>query len=511
MNEQILDIEKKKEQPWKHRYFTPISVELSLLDSEIMCYWDTKAIGRPGYSYDENVKNVTIPHFFVKINGLYKNKGQYINFVKGLESSKNTCVYRGREQLTCYYSSDSVSDKLIEMILDSKTSQDVQESLIKIIKKNPRIVSNKILKDKQDKILMFMSEIIFEKLQDWDNNDINKFLKVCFNINDEISVLINNFDYDTDIPKIIFENYSFSSSDPYLLLLLNKLCFDILILQTDGMPYIEKYINVSTMSLGYFEKFDIEKEMITKKEKFKKFIKNAANKLLKAETLHIIFYVIFLISICLSIASIFLFSPLEKTIIEILTPIILIIISIILYNMDEIDSDDLAIIATTIYTIFMAVILFGRLIFSVSPIESYNTTIAYTGTLNQADNILDTTKGYIIYSDKDVIIENGTCNMYLYVENNKLNDTNMRFEILIDGNQRFISEKIEPYHYVNKISLNARIYPSSTTNVSINYYIVSEENNDILCGTQELTLHTAKDDEEVKTLKEDFLNIKEVE
>ena len=97
-----------------------------------------------------------------------------------------------------------------------------------------------------------IERVIEEHKSDWTEEDMLRFVSCCMNIPESIIITLNNFDYNFDVPKVLYMLDTVSESTAMYLYILNELGFDILILEPSGKNTIEKHCDINELSLGYF-------------------------------------------------------------------------------------------------------------------------------------------------------------------------------------------------------------------------------------------------------------------
>ena len=235
--------------PWQYKEYDIRSLIFMPIEPDINLYWNERAIFRKGYNVDNNTKEIYIPNFFIKINGKHKNDKEYIEFVRFLMESKNTLVINNKfdNNFPGYYlnlKNNEYSKSIKEYIENCKfidKKKDIVEQFVEYYfekeKRNNKFSS--IVYDKQLQIKKILINTIKKNIEIWKANDLDNLLEVYFNIPESMAILINNFDYNYDIPKIVCLNVRFNKKDAYLINLLNELAFDIIILDVTGKTTIE--------------------------------------------------------------------------------------------------------------------------------------------------------------------------------------------------------------------------------------------------------------------------------
>lgn len=503
--------------PWQYKDYDVNSVTLIPIEPDIQLYWNEPSIFRKGYSVNHEDKIINIPNFLLKINGRHKNNNEYIEFIRFLTSTKNTVVY---SHIPYYSSNFSVkakdsSIKLTDYIneleyIDKNNKESLLYQYLKYLINNKKIIERTnfdgLVREKQIQIIKVLESMINKDINNMTISLFENLFSICLNIPEDIIVLINNFDYGSDIPKVVFENCSFTENNGFLVLLLSKLGFDIIVLETSGAATIEKYLSMDSISLGYFEKnYDIKEKSMTKKEKVIKNIKN-----IDTYTLFPRLYYIYMVgSIGLIILFMFIGSGLFNTIFQISTTTLLILLSFLLSKYDYIDLErDASGLFVTIYTVGVVILLIGRGITYIEPITYSAETVTYTGTLNISDSILETKNNYTMQVKKDAVVLFNNNKLYMYLDNNEKNDTSIFFKIKNGNSTIYESSRVEPYEYVKYVELNRSCGTDiENDNIVVEYYEYDPVNGkkyNTMLGSQEIKIHIANTNEELKELLKEY-------
>lgn len=483
--------------PWQYKDYNINQVTLLPIESDIDAYWNEGSLFRKGYRVDDKNKTIYIPHFFLKINGKHKSKKDYIKFVRFLKETKNTCVFPEEFKYEKFTHKELENIKLQYNAI-KKNKENANEIILKIYDeyKDCNLTINNIVREKQIIILEILTKIIENKINEWDFVEFVECIESIFSIPEQITVLINNFDYNFDIPKVIFENYTFCNRTATLVLLLKELAFDIIVLDTGGKTTIEKYVDMPSLSLGFYSDLDIEKES---QSKINNIITNI--KEYKTYYIHIISFILVFI---FNILSLFCFGGIGNTLIEIFSLFVVIVVYMMLQDCKM--TIFLSRFISIAIAILIGFILFLRAIIALVniPVTIKVQTTTYTGTENIADYTLDTKKDYTIKSKKDAVVVQGDNVVRLYIENSQENKKSVYIKIYTEKRKElYISTKIEPFQYIKNIQLESSIY--NDQNLTIEYYVYNntpEKYTDILLGSEEIKLHTTRQNKLEETLEQ---------
>lgn len=250
--------------PWQLRGYQTRSITKKTNIIDLQNNWNQPAKVREGFSVKNNI--VSIPCFYVKIDGVNKENKEYIKFVKECISATIVNVKTNDNFFSnwdCYYN---------QMYTLTFSQLNDRTFLKDEIKKLPFYQFSKFSKETQDLLLEKMNEFI--KTTTLEKDSLLKFVMNLLFINEDIIKLIDNFDYANDIPKLIvfLENENVLSQDSVLLLnYLHTIGLDILIFNPSGMFHIENAIltNIRLDIMNYHQTIN----EITNKDSFLKKVK----------------------------------------------------------------------------------------------------------------------------------------------------------------------------------------------------------------------------------------------
>ena len=224
-------------------------------------------------NFDDNYVEASV--FFSKINGVYNDKYEYRKFVKTLKEPKEYVYFvdikKGFEKLSKPFTNDAFS---LSFILDSKGVID-KKSILQ--EKNYSIST--LSKTQQTMILEKVEEIIVSNvfIDELNREDRIKGLYTALHMDKRFVHMINNFDYALINPKLIIYMEDAMVLDKeigFLLLLLSKIGFDIIILSPGGDNSIENVISSKVIDIHRLDKmvyqFDFNEVEEENKSIFKK-------------------------------------------------------------------------------------------------------------------------------------------------------------------------------------------------------------------------------------------------
>lgn len=226
--------------PWQLRGYNVNDViyNPSIIDLENSLNEPAKV--RDGFNISN--KTVTIPHFFYEVEGEYSNPNEYINLVN--KTKNNAHVVLNSTQLKNNHSNNY--DELINEII---FSLDANGLLINEKTVNFSFYEYAKYNDLTELfILNKINEFLEKEYLNIDYSDKENKLKIIFTLltlNDNIIKLIDNFDYSSNIPKLVYflenEN-SLELEDGIILMFLSSLGFDVVIYSPAGMSNLSSYI-----------------------------------------------------------------------------------------------------------------------------------------------------------------------------------------------------------------------------------------------------------------------------
>ena len=243
--------------PWQLQNRKIKNILLTSTIDEIPIYWNQPLKLRPGFNFDDNY--VEAPVFFSKINGVYGDKSEYCKFVKVLKESNEHVNYISVKDDFYRFSKKFTNDAFsLSFILDSKGIID-KETILKEKNYSISILS----KSQQTMILEKVEEIIASNvfIDELNPEDRIKGLFAVLHMDKRFVHMINNFDYSLINPKLVIymeDSIVFDKEIGFLLLLLSKIGFDIIILSPRGENCIENVISYKLIDIHRLDKMDYE-------------------------------------------------------------------------------------------------------------------------------------------------------------------------------------------------------------------------------------------------------------
>ncbi|MEF9991562.1 MAG: YceG family protein [Romboutsia sp.] len=242
--------------PWQLQNRKIKSLLLSSTIDEISIYWKQPLKLRSGFTFDN--ESVVIPVFFSKINGIYNDTKQYLSFVNEIKDSEDVFFISFNEDINVLskeFTREAFNLSFLinkDGILDKKSIlSDVSYSISTLNINQKTTVLEKIEE-------VIVNDMFIETLS---KEDIIKGLYTVLNMNKKFVHMINNFDYALVNPKLVIymeSSFVFSKEASFLMLLLSKIGFDIIILSPSGENCIENVINNSLVDIHRLDKMVYE-------------------------------------------------------------------------------------------------------------------------------------------------------------------------------------------------------------------------------------------------------------
>ncbi|MEG1311511.1 MAG: YceG family protein [Romboutsia sp.] len=238
--------------PWQLQDRSIKSLLLSSTVDEISIYWKQPLKLRQGFNFDKNI--VQAPVFFSKINGVYNDTNEYINFINSLKDCNEAFFIEYDDNINHFskeFTKEAFSLSFVlnsEGKIDKKTILDDKNYSISTLSVNQQ---NMIL-DKIEEVIM--SEIFLDGLN---REDTIKGLYSVLYMNKRFVHMLNNFDYSLLNPKLIIylgKSLVFDKEIVFMMILLSKIGFDIVILTPGGENCIENVINNQIVDIHRLDK-----------------------------------------------------------------------------------------------------------------------------------------------------------------------------------------------------------------------------------------------------------------
>lgn len=223
---------------------TPVILDCTIHD--VIEYWNEDARLREGFETNYDEKMITVPNFFIKINGEFESLKDRKKLNKVLK--KNSLCYNSLSFTDKHFNGRKKEIKKFNKLMKEKL--DISVSLLTETLSNDNLINsiastlnvyqaNYIL----DRLNYFIKYYYKDKKED----DLLLFLNNVIFMNKKIAKLLQGWDYPYAVPKIVFfDKYNDSSADTldYMMIhFLNFLGIDIAVVSPSGRGSIETYNN----------------------------------------------------------------------------------------------------------------------------------------------------------------------------------------------------------------------------------------------------------------------------
>ena len=227
--------------PWQLQNRNIKTLLLSSTVDEVDIYWKEPLKLRPGFNFDNEI--VTLPVFFTKIDGVYRDLDEYYCLLDKLQI-KDFSYFIDYDENIRPLSRPFTREGYNLSFYISNTFKINQKA---IIKDGGFSISNLSLKW-QETILSKVEETILSDMfiEGLSKDDIVRGLYTVLNMNEKLIYMINSFDYANVNPKLIIyieQMKMFTKEIVFLLLVLSKVGFDIVIFTPGGVNCVENIIN----------------------------------------------------------------------------------------------------------------------------------------------------------------------------------------------------------------------------------------------------------------------------
>lgn len=238
--------------PWQLQDRKIKNLLLSSTIDEISIYWKQPLKLRPGFSFDEKI--VQAPVFLSKLNGIYNDSKEYIKLVSDLRDLEDVYFIEYTGDINDFSSEFTKEAFSLSFALNSNNRIDKKYILdencypISILNKNQQY----LILEKIEEVIA--SDMFLMKLN---KEDIIRGLYTTLHMNKRLVHMINNFDYSLVNPKIIIyikKSTVFNKELVFLIILLSKMGFDIIILAPGGENCIENVVNNELMDIHRLDK-----------------------------------------------------------------------------------------------------------------------------------------------------------------------------------------------------------------------------------------------------------------
>lgn len=257
--------------PWQFEDYKTMPLTLKTTFDEFLILWKEEAKIRAGFRVENKI--VYVPNLFVKISGTHESISEYWKFISALKDTKLIKLYSKLPFSKINYDIESLS--ALNFVFE-KNNELSFEKLIKHRLYKYNHLSDSLQLQIFEKICLLINNNILT--QKTDTNFRLKIVLTILNMDNDLSKLIQSFDYPGSIPKLIIfdpDKTTFSESDAIILSFLYVFGFDICVLTPTGYnnfePFIsEDYYSIFKLNKKHFELIlpDLKKYSNSKSNKF---------------------------------------------------------------------------------------------------------------------------------------------------------------------------------------------------------------------------------------------------
>lgn len=291
----ILSADGQVYRPWQLTGYDLQTRTLKTTSDEVKLLLEREAYLRPGFKVENGT--VYVPNLFVKLSGRNDNKYLQRDFCAQDGTIGGFCQFYSSIRDFSDITSSFTSTKIPE-ILNEKGLIDQQKLMESGIYRYRflRIEYQKIVIDKINYIIEHRKNLFLSQI---DTDNLYKMIFVLLNIDENLMILFNNFDFQYHLPKVIIENgdrSSFTDDKAYVLILLNLLGFDIIIYSAQSFADVENVLNRDLFDIFYSESFDLQgRTNLSEKTGRKHFAKRHRLLFIALLSLTVVFFTTFII------------------------------------------------------------------------------------------------------------------------------------------------------------------------------------------------------------------------
>lgn len=240
--------------PWKFRKGYVKSICIDSVIEDVTSYWIEDSRFRPNFKCEGDT--IYTPNFFMKVNGVYKDK---IKYKKLIELTKNTPLTLFKEDFNLV-NKNLPTQKVYSLAFVLNETQ--TEIDIDTIKKHKEYKINKYNSDVQILLIKKLNEFYSAFKDEIELKDFLDLVYVVINLKEEFGRLIENFDFPYKIPKLVIyleKREYLSKLNAMFTHYLSLLGLDIIIFSPMGAPCIEDYLFNKHLSITDLEEmiFDL--------------------------------------------------------------------------------------------------------------------------------------------------------------------------------------------------------------------------------------------------------------
>lgn len=257
--------------PWQLQDRKIKSLLLTSTIDEISIYYNQPTKLRPGFNFDN--QDVTVPVFFSKINGVYNDNSKYLELINSLKDGQDVFFIEYDGNINIFskeFTKEAYSLSFVingEGIIDKNAVINDYNYSISTLHAHQKLM----LLEKVEEVIA--NDMFVEKLS---KEDMIKGLYTVLNMNKKFVYMINNFDFAMVSPKLVMymeKGLVFNKEISFLMLLLNKMGFDIILFSPSGESCIENVVNSQLIDTHRLDKMAYELKLSSLEEEVPLFKK----------------------------------------------------------------------------------------------------------------------------------------------------------------------------------------------------------------------------------------------
>lgn len=239
--------------PWQFINYNVLPLTMRTTIDEVVILGVEKAMVRQGW--EAQAGQVSIPHFFTKINGIYSDHNRYWKVYNKIRASSKILIC---EQSTLVPSQISLMKNEYYMILDRKSNV-IDDERLKKASFWPYMqyrdhIQNLIV----DKCKSLCTLENFKRIPGTppEMQKIEIFSRMM-QLPNTILNLLQTFDYPNEVPKLLIynsrDNYVMSQDDAIIIAFAASAAVDVIIFNTTGQKDIEIYLEEKDVDIHHLE------------------------------------------------------------------------------------------------------------------------------------------------------------------------------------------------------------------------------------------------------------------
>lgn len=271
----------------------PIVLKNTIYD--LNSQWNEKSKLREEFEIDSENKIISIPNFFVKIDGKLTNDKKQKELIKTL--TKNATVFYDFNVQENYYQklASSAASTVENIVKNKKMTSDAIDKILEVSNiyiSNADDITSSLNSNIQKMLIKKLDEFIGTYLKSStckvDIQALTNFVLNIIYLNPKIVLQLNSWDFSAEVPKIVIfdeSNQKTETQSDYLLTdFFNFLGMDIAIVTPSAKPCINSFefeLNTGLLSTITLDKIikpieSTRKDILNKSQKKKKIIMGAA-------------------------------------------------------------------------------------------------------------------------------------------------------------------------------------------------------------------------------------------